>query len=100
MRWGKHQVDLKAVLLSAPVMPSSSKFPNLPTSAVIQGNLRLRSIGFKNGKFDQTTMLLICVLIAASGISLRTFKTKMTIFGGEVILDQIVIVTEARLSCL
>lgn len=77
MRWGKHQVELKAVLLPDPVMSSSSKFLHLPTSAVIQGNLRLWSMGYRNGK-----MLLICVLMAASGISLRTFKIKMPIFWG------------------
>lgn len=95
----RHQTDQKAVLISAPAVPSGSNCLSLPMSLVTQDTLRLWSIGHTDGKFGQTTMLLIHVLAASSGKFTSNFSNQDDPWG-EMTLYQMAVVIRHRLSCL
>lgn len=98
MRYGEASGWPEGEFLSAPAMPSGSKFLNLPPSSVIRDELRPWSIGWRAGRCGHTTMLLIHGLMVSS-LKL-TLKMKRTSVWGEVSLYQIVIITEYGFSCL
>lgn len=98
MRYGEASGWPEGEFLSAPAMPSGSKFLNLPPSLVIRDKLRPWSIGGRAGRCGHTTMLLIHGLTVSS-LKL-TLKMKRTSFWGEGSLYQIVIITEYGFSCL